>query len=58
MELIDKSLIDVGYVGVVVSYIGPRGEDSTGADYKHGELVEKRLPWRVERASDARQVCV
>ena len=48
VELIDKSLIDVGYVGVVVSYIGPRGEDSTGADYKHGELVEKgfRGVWR------------
>ena len=41
VELIDKSLIDVGYVGVVVSYIGSRGVDSTGADYKHGELVEK-----------------
>ena len=41
VELIDKSLIDVGYVGVVVSYIGARGVDSTGADYKHGELVDK-----------------
>ena len=41
VELIDKSLIDVGYVGVVVSYIGPKGEDSTGAEYKHGELVGK-----------------
>ena len=41
VELIDKSLIDVGYVGVVVSYIGARGVDSTGSDYKHGELVDK-----------------
>lgn len=41
VELIDKSLIDVGYVGVVVSYIGAKGIDSTGADYKHGELVDK-----------------
>ena len=41
VELIDKSLIEVGYVGVVVSYIGPKGVDSTGGDYKHGELVEK-----------------
>lgn len=41
VELIDKSLIDVGFVGVVVSYIGERGIDSTGADYKHGELVTK-----------------
>lgn len=41
VELIEKTLIDVGYVGVVVSYIGPKGIDSTGADYKHGELVDK-----------------
>ncbi|NTW71163.1 MAG: flotillin family protein [Eubacteriaceae bacterium] len=48
VELIEKTLIDVGYVGVVVSYIGPRGVDSTGEDYKHGELVEKgfRGVWR------------
>ena len=25
VELIDKSIIDVGFVGVVVSYIGPQG---------------------------------
>ncbi len=48
IELIDKSLIEVGYVGVVVSYIGPKGVDSTGEAYKHGELVEKgfRGVWR------------
>jgi uncharacterized membrane protein YqiK len=40
VELIDKSIIDVGFVGVVVSYIGPRGVDSTGESYKHGELVQ------------------
>ncbi|MDO8685484.1 MAG: SPFH domain-containing protein [Clostridiales bacterium] len=48
VEFIEKTLIDVGYVGVVVSYIGPKGVDSTGEDYKHGELVEKgsRGVWR------------
>ncbi|MCX7748950.1 MAG: SPFH domain-containing protein [Clostridia bacterium] len=48
IELIDKTTIDVGYVGVVVSYIGPKGSDSTGDDYKHGELVERgyRGVWR------------
>lgn len=47
-ELIDKTIIDVGYVGVVVSYIGPKGVDSTGEEYKHGELVENgyRGVWR------------
>ncbi len=48
VELIEKTLIEVGYVGVVVSFIGPKGVDSTGDDYKHGELVEKgfRGVWR------------
>lgn len=48
VELIEKSIIEVGYVGVVVSYIGERGVDSTGDDYKHGELVSKgfRGVWR------------
>lgn len=40
VELIDKTFIDVGFVGVVVSYIGAKGIDSTGEDYKHGELVQ------------------
>ncbi len=41
VEFIDKTLIDVGFVGVVVSFIGEKGVDSTGDEYKHGELVEK-----------------
>lgn len=40
VELIDKTIIEVGYVGVVVSYLGPKGIDYSGAEYKHGELVE------------------
>lgn len=40
VELIDKTIIPVGSVGVVVSYIGPKGVDSSGVDYKHGELVD------------------
>jgi uncharacterized membrane protein YqiK len=40
VESIGKTVIDVGFVGVVVSYIGPKGQDSTGDEYKHGELVE------------------
>ncbi|MCK5772954.1 MAG: flotillin family protein, partial [Thermoplasmata archaeon] len=30
----------VGHVGVVVSYVGGKGWDASGKDYKHGELVE------------------
>lgn len=49
VELIDKTIIDVGFVGVVVSYIGAKGVDSTGEGYKHGELVENgcRGVWRM-----------
>lgn len=39
VELINKTVIDVGYVGVVVSYTGAKGKDSSGDGYKHGELV-------------------
>ncbi|GGF46286.1 hypothetical protein GCM10011611_60960 [Aliidongia dinghuensis] len=41
VELIDKTIVPVGYAGVVVSYTGPAGADLTGADYKHGQLVAK-----------------
>ncbi|MDF2673691.1 MAG: band 7 protein [Clostridiales bacterium] len=49
VELIDKTIIEVGFVGVVVSYIGAKGVDSTGEGYKHGELVENgcRGVWRM-----------
>jgi uncharacterized membrane protein YqiK len=41
VELINKTTIEIGFVGVVVSYIGSKGTDSSGEDYKHGELVQK-----------------
>ncbi|GFZ34155.1 hypothetical protein CSC2_46810 [Clostridium zeae] len=41
IEYIPKTVIPVGYVGVVVSYTGMKGTDSSGDDYKHGELVQK-----------------
>jgi uncharacterized membrane protein YqiK len=34
-------VIEVGTVGVVISYTGAIGADLSGADYKHGELVHK-----------------
>jgi len=47
IDLQPKTVIEIGKVGVVVSYTGPRGNDLTGTDYKHGELVEsgKRGVW-------------
>lgn len=39
IELIPKTVVEVGTVGVVVSYTGGGGADVSGDDYKHGELV-------------------
>jgi uncharacterized membrane protein YqiK len=41
IERVPKTVIEVGHVGVVVSYTGEIGKDLSGADYKHGELIEK-----------------
>lgn len=40
VELIPKTTVEVGTVGVVVSYTGSMGADLSGDDYKHGELVQ------------------
>jgi uncharacterized membrane protein YqiK len=47
VEMIQKTVIEVGNVGVVVSYTGDAGEDLSGIDYRHGELVArgKRGVW-------------
>jgi len=41
VEMINKTVIEVGFVGVVVSYTGGVGEDLSGTEYRHGELVSK-----------------
>lgn len=41
VEMIPKTVIEVGFVGVVVSYTGKLGEDLSGSDYRHGELVAR-----------------
>ena len=41
VDIVPKSIIDIGYVGVVVSYFGDKGEDVSGTGYSHGELVEQ-----------------
>lgn len=41
VQMIPKTVIEVGNVGVVVSYTGEVGNDLSGKDYRHGELVEK-----------------
>ncbi|MBI1767693.1 MAG: flotillin family protein [Bacteroidetes bacterium] len=41
MEEIPMMEIPIGYVGVVISYVGLEGTDLTGSEFKHGNIVEK-----------------
>jgi uncharacterized membrane protein YqiK len=41
VEMIPKTVVEVGNVGVVVSYTGDVGVDISGEEYKHGEMVEQ-----------------
>ncbi len=40
VEFRPKTVVPIGFVGVVVSFFGKEGIDTTGVNYKHGELVE------------------
>jgi uncharacterized membrane protein YqiK len=48
VEFEPKTVIPIGYVGVVVSYYGHLGEDLTGEQFRYGEQVERgrRGVWR------------
>ncbi len=48
VDVVPKTIIDIGTVGVVISYFGEKGEDVSGTAYSHGELVEqgKKGIWR------------
>ncbi len=41
IEEIPMTDVPIGYVGVVISYIGEDGKDMTGDSFKHGNIVEK-----------------
>lgn len=41
IEVIPKTLVPVGYVGVVVSYYGPPGADVSSDAFRHGERVSR-----------------
>jgi uncharacterized membrane protein YqiK len=41
VEIIPKTVVPVGYVGVVVSYYGPPGKDVSGDAFRHGERVSR-----------------
>lgn len=41
VELSPKTVVPIGYVGVVVSYYGPIGNDLSGDTFRHGERVNR-----------------
>ena len=41
VETVPKTIVPIGYVGVVVSYCGRTGHDVSGATFRHGELVSE-----------------
>jgi len=49
VEFREKTVVPIGFVGVVVSFFGKKGEDTTGEDYRHGELVGEGCKGVLER---------
>ena len=41
IETIPKTIVPIGYVGVVVSYYGRSGQDLSGQGFRHGERVSE-----------------
>jgi len=41
IEMIPKSFVPIGYVGVVVSFYGNKGADTSGKEFRHGERVKQ-----------------
>lgn len=41
IEKVPMTEIAIGHVGVVISYVGEKGEDLTGSGFKHGNIVKE-----------------
>lgn len=41
VKTVEMTEIPVGYVGVVVSYVGEKGKDTSGSSFTHGNIVER-----------------
>ncbi|MBB6371316.1 SPFH domain-containing protein [Chryseobacterium shigense] len=41
LEMVKMTEIPIGSVGVVISYVGNEGKDLSGAEFKHGNIVER-----------------
>ena len=35
------TVVPIAHAGVVIAYVGPKGDDVTGENFKHGNMVEK-----------------
>jgi len=42
VEMVKMTEIPIGFVGVVISYVGADGVDLSGAEFKHGNIVSKQ----------------
>lgn len=49
IEKVGMSIVPIGSVGVIISYVGEEGKDVSGDEFKHGNLVEngKKGVWNV-----------
>lgn len=41
VEMVKMTEIPIGYVGVVISFVGDEGVDLSGVEFKHGNIVSK-----------------
>jgi uncharacterized membrane protein YqiK len=41
VEKVDMTQIPIGHVGVIISYVGKEGKDTSGTTFKHGNIVGK-----------------
>ncbi len=41
VEMVPKTVVPIGHVGVVVSYVGRAGRDVSGTSFRHGERVQE-----------------
>lgn len=41
VEMVKMTEIPIGHVGVVISYVGEEGIDTSGAEFKHGNIVSR-----------------
>ena len=51
VEQVPMVQIPIGYVGVVISFVGMAHEDVSGVEFKHGDLVECRPQGRLGHAA-------